>query len=281
MGRVLCLCLAHGVSGWKAVVWELFAVDDAGFWKDRAAIRACLLESPPRGLPWFGDDDLGSQLFEEITRPPTYYLTRVERALLEVHAGRIADRVDGAGGRAGQREREEDALAARTRACSAGRRRTYRSTSAVGCSPRAAVCWRWSCPGWEFRGCGAGMRRAWPTCEISPRSAGHDRIPGKQFGQHHSRRASGASRRDRRDAAAGRPLPRLDRSAEALQRFSTPVTTTRLTGRRSRGFGSIISLTSIGASTATSCCTASTRGRTTTRRRATSRDTCTRSRTRR
>ena len=73
----------------------IVAVDDAGFWKDRAAIRACLLESPPRVLPWFGYDDLGSQLFEEITRLPTYYLTRVERALLEVHAGRIADRVDG------------------------------------------------------------------------------------------------------------------------------------------------------------------------------------------
>ena len=51
----------------------IVAVDEAGFWEDRDAIRACLLESPPRVLPWFGYDDLGSQLFEEITRLPTYY----------------------------------------------------------------------------------------------------------------------------------------------------------------------------------------------------------------
>ena len=73
---------------------EIVAVDDeAGFWEDRDVVRTCLVESPPRVLPWFGYDELGSQLFEEITELPTYYLTRVERSLLETHAGEIADRL--------------------------------------------------------------------------------------------------------------------------------------------------------------------------------------------
>lgn len=73
---------------------EIIAVDDeAGFWDDRDVVRACLRESPPRIPPWFGYDDLGSQLFEEITELPTYYLTRVEQSLLEVHASEIADRL--------------------------------------------------------------------------------------------------------------------------------------------------------------------------------------------
>ena len=73
---------------------EIVAVDDeAGFWDDRDVVRTCLVESPPRVLPWFGYDGLGSQLFEEITELPTYFLTRVERSLLEVHAGEIADRL--------------------------------------------------------------------------------------------------------------------------------------------------------------------------------------------
>ena len=73
---------------------EIVSVDDeAGFWEDRDVVRACLLESPPRVLPWFGYDDLGSQLFEEITELPTYFLTRVERSLLERYAGDIADRL--------------------------------------------------------------------------------------------------------------------------------------------------------------------------------------------
>jgi len=73
---------------------KIVSVDDeAGFWEDRDVVRACLLESPPRVLPWFGYDDLGSQLFEEITELPTYFLTRVERSLLERYAGEIAHRL--------------------------------------------------------------------------------------------------------------------------------------------------------------------------------------------
>lgn len=45
----------------------------------------------PRAIParWFYDRQ-GSELFEEITRLPEYYPTRVETALLERHAGEIA-----------------------------------------------------------------------------------------------------------------------------------------------------------------------------------------------
>jgi L-histidine Nalpha-methyltransferase len=73
---------------------EIVPVDDeAGFWDDRDLVRACLQESPPRILPWFGYDDLGSQLFEEITELSTYFLTRAERSLLETYAGEIARRL--------------------------------------------------------------------------------------------------------------------------------------------------------------------------------------------
>ena len=72
------------------------AVDDeAAFWQDRDAVRSVLRESPPRIPPWFGYDELGSLLFEEITELPDYYLTRVEHGLLQRHAGEIADRLGG------------------------------------------------------------------------------------------------------------------------------------------------------------------------------------------
>jgi L-histidine Nalpha-methyltransferase len=49
------------------------------------------LTAPHKWLPpvWFYDDR-GSQLFDEITRLPEYYLTRAERTLLEDHAPEIA-----------------------------------------------------------------------------------------------------------------------------------------------------------------------------------------------
>ena len=66
---------------------------------DTAAIRAALerdaragLLSTPKSLPavWFYDD-VGSELFDEITRLPEYYPTRAERALLEAHAKDVAE----------------------------------------------------------------------------------------------------------------------------------------------------------------------------------------------
>lgn len=65
--------------------------NDASFWDDHDTLRRCLGEPIPRIPPWFGYDELGSELFESITRLPTYYLTRAERGLLERHADEIAD----------------------------------------------------------------------------------------------------------------------------------------------------------------------------------------------
>src|SRR5579864_8336061 len=49
------------------------------------------LTAPEKWLPpvWFYDD-AGSELFDEITRLPEYYLTRAERHLLEEHSPAIA-----------------------------------------------------------------------------------------------------------------------------------------------------------------------------------------------
>lgn len=75
----------------------LVAVDaDAAFWDDGSALRASLREPVPRILPVYGYDERGSELFEEITRLPTYYLTRVERDLLRTHAAAIGAALDGA-----------------------------------------------------------------------------------------------------------------------------------------------------------------------------------------
>jgi L-histidine N-alpha-methyltransferase len=49
------------------------------------------LSARPRSIPpvWFYDE-IGSRLFDEITRLPEYYLTRTERSILEAQAGAIA-----------------------------------------------------------------------------------------------------------------------------------------------------------------------------------------------
>lgn len=51
------------------------------------------LSTPPRSLPpkWFYDAR-GSELFEQITRLPEYYLTRAEQQILTRHAAQIAQR---------------------------------------------------------------------------------------------------------------------------------------------------------------------------------------------
>lgn len=53
------------------------------------------LSSQPRSIPpvWFYDE-VGSRLFDEITRLPEYYLTRAERAILEARAAAIVDEAD-------------------------------------------------------------------------------------------------------------------------------------------------------------------------------------------
>lgn len=74
---------------------RVVAVDAAdAFWDDGAALRSCLGEPVPRIPPVFGYDERGSALFEAITELPTYYLTRVEWALLRAHAVEIARALD-------------------------------------------------------------------------------------------------------------------------------------------------------------------------------------------
>lgn len=67
---------------------------ESGFFDDTAPLRECLTEELPRIPPWFGYDARGSELFEQITELPTYYLTRVEWELLRRHGGDIAARLD-------------------------------------------------------------------------------------------------------------------------------------------------------------------------------------------
>lgn len=65
----------------------------AAFFDDADGLRACLTEPVPRIPPWFGYDARGSELFEQITELPTYYLTRVEWDLLRRHGDDIAEQL--------------------------------------------------------------------------------------------------------------------------------------------------------------------------------------------
>ena len=67
---------------------------DQAFATLAAEIRAGLLRRPLPGLPCkYFYDERGSDLFDQITRLPEYYLTRCETAILEAHAGAILDAV--------------------------------------------------------------------------------------------------------------------------------------------------------------------------------------------
>ncbi|HEX3469135.1 MAG TPA: L-histidine N(alpha)-methyltransferase [Candidatus Elarobacter sp.] len=58
-------------------------------------VRTGLGSTPLRLSPKYFYDDLGSALFEAITRLPEYYLTRVERDLLATYGREIAGALDG------------------------------------------------------------------------------------------------------------------------------------------------------------------------------------------
>ncbi|MGI5131588.1 L-histidine N(alpha)-methyltransferase [Pseudonocardia sp. CA-107938] len=76
---------------------EIIAVDGGpAFWRDEAALQDALREPVPRIPPVFGYDERGSELFEEITRLPSYYLTRVEWHLLREFGPQIGAVLDGA-----------------------------------------------------------------------------------------------------------------------------------------------------------------------------------------
>jgi L-histidine Nalpha-methyltransferase len=55
-------------------------------------VRAGLASAPRRLPPWLFYDEAGSQLFEEITELPEYYLTRTEQSILACNAGEILAR---------------------------------------------------------------------------------------------------------------------------------------------------------------------------------------------
>ena len=57
----------------------------------RADVRAGLSATPKTLPPKYFYDARGSELFDEITRLPEYYLTRAETAILQRHAADIAD----------------------------------------------------------------------------------------------------------------------------------------------------------------------------------------------
>ena len=65
---------------------------DENEWREEQAARAVrsLQEASPTLDPAWFYDTAGSDLFDEITRLPEYYLTRAERSLLHAHAGEIA-----------------------------------------------------------------------------------------------------------------------------------------------------------------------------------------------
>lgn len=65
--------------------------DQRGTVPEDVVVRDFLQQAPPRLPPWLGYDAVGSELFEQITELPTYYLTRVERELLERHSPEIAE----------------------------------------------------------------------------------------------------------------------------------------------------------------------------------------------
>ena len=67
--------------------------DSGGAAPEETVVRDCLRQRPPRLPAWIGYDTVGSALFEQITELPTYYLTRVERGLLERHSRDVAERL--------------------------------------------------------------------------------------------------------------------------------------------------------------------------------------------
>ncbi len=65
----------------------------ASFWDDTADLAGSLRLPRPEIPVRYGYDELGSELFEEITELPNYYLTRVEQGLLQSHGAEIAEAI--------------------------------------------------------------------------------------------------------------------------------------------------------------------------------------------
>ncbi len=72
----------------SAITVELDATDWSTHLADET--RRGLLDTPPWTPPVWFYDEVGSALFDDITRLPEYYPTRAERSILEARADRIA-----------------------------------------------------------------------------------------------------------------------------------------------------------------------------------------------
>ena len=150
---------------------EIVAVDDeSAFWDDRSDLLACLRETPPRVPAYFGYDALGSELFESITELPTYYLTRVENALLQRHVAEIADLMG-----CGRIAELGSGSAKKTRlllaSCVERRATTYLpidvSREMLVASARELTA---ELPDLRVQGLWVGTRPAWPGCAMVIRS---------------------------------------------------------------------------------------------------------------
>ncbi len=69
----------------------LFQLPEAAYTSVGSEVYRGLTSSPKTLSPWLFYDAEGSQLFEQITELPEYYVTRTERAILEAHADAIIE----------------------------------------------------------------------------------------------------------------------------------------------------------------------------------------------
>ncbi len=95
----MTFALSHAAPGQdltlddRLVIQDLLSPSDDGRGDDGADVIAGLTRQPKALPPKYFYDHRGSQLFEQITTLPEYYLTRTETAILQAHSGDIADLV--------------------------------------------------------------------------------------------------------------------------------------------------------------------------------------------
>ncbi len=174
--------------------------------------------SAPKRLPSkYFYDDVGSALFDAITRLPEYYLTAAETrdSLGMGMADRSASRRSGRFSRTGQRQRGQDALPDRRSAARADRSSRY---SPIDISTEALAARRWRWPR-AIRGCAcARMRATISTCSSRARLRSNGKtlamLMGSNIGNYEPGEARAAAATARRGAASRRRLAARRRSEE-------------------------------------------------------------------
>ncbi len=200
----------------------------------RADVRAGLTATPKTLPPKYFYDARGSELFDEITRLPEYYLTRAETSILQRARGgdrrAVAVRV---AGRARQRHLGQDPAAA---ARAAGRRDAARVRSLRRrpgrARPRPATRSRPS-----TRACGSRRSSATSSSDLGRdpgRRPPHDRVPRLHHRQPRARsRGPAFLTPGRRRAAARRHLPARHRPGQGHRPAAARLR------RRGRGDGGV------------------------------------------